>query len=507
MDLKWVAFDIDFHYVNYVDVKILFIHTVYNYCFIIYRLTHIASSLPIGWGFRTTSTVLLALFFFGDLVLVFELQAPDVYLDVLADGCGILAWMVHFGAVLALQRTMYRRTRGPAVLPLLLILSIPNLAFILTAYIHEIIRHGVSEPLLVVRLALTVTRAALVLVYLFGYIFPCYRTQTDLLSCNAEDDVPLIVSFEPNEGATVAEDGCNWLSRLLYLWLNPLLKQGKRGELERPCDVFQLPHRLRTKAVNLRFYQCWQKCLHPRGQEKPVRQDRLSRGNLQDNSWSEAEPERICEGTQHVKLLQVLHKAFGLRYYLLGVLKLVASMLAFAGPLLLGQLVGFMETEGAPLSKGVWCTVGLFASTFLAALLRNVFVYEVSKVALEARAAVISTIYSKALKVSAPALARFNMGEVVNFMSTDTDRVVNFFNSFHEVWSLPFQFFLALYLLYLQVGVSFLGGVGVAVLLVPLNKVLASRILENNKRMLLHKDGRVKVGLFCICKSNDLEYF
>uniref|UniRef100_A0A673JL25 Multidrug resistance-associated protein 7-like n=1 Tax=Sinocyclocheilus rhinocerous TaxID=307959 RepID=A0A673JL25_9TELE len=432
-------------------------------------LTHIASSLPIGWGFRAASTLLMALMFIGDLVLVFELQAPGIYLNVLADGCGVLAWLVHFGAVLALQRSMYRRTRGPALFPVLLILPIPNLAFILTAYVQEINHLGVLQPLQVVRLALTVTRAALVLVYILGYIFPCYRTQRDLLSCNAEDTAPLIVTFEPDGGVTVAEDGCSWLSRLLYLWLNPLLRRGKRGELEKPCDVFQLPHRLRTKA----------------------------------------EPERMCEGgTQRdVKLLQVLHKAFGLRYYLLGVLKLVASMLAFAGPLLLGGLVGFMETEGAPLSKGVWCAVGLFASTFLAAVLRNVFVYEVSKVALEARVAVISTIYSKALKVSASALARFNMGEVVNFMSTDTDRVVNFFNSFHEVWSLPFQFVLALYLLYLQVGVAFLGGVAVAVLLVPLNKVLASRILENNKHMLLHKDGRVKLMTEILFGIRVLKYY
>uniref|UniRef100_A0A9J7YVT2 ATP-binding cassette sub-family C member 10 n=2 Tax=Cyprinus carpio carpio TaxID=630221 RepID=A0A9J7YVT2_CYPCA len=473
------------------------------------RLTHIVSSLPIGWSFRATSTLLMALLFIGDLVLVFELSAPDVYLDVLADGCGVLAWLVHFGAVLALQRSLYRRTRGPALLPVLLMLSIPNLAFILTAYMHVIIHLGVSQPLQVVRLALTVTRAALVLVYLLGYIFPCYRTQRDLLSCNAEDVAPLIVSFEPEGGVTVAEDGCSWLSRILYLWLNPLLRRGKRGELERPCDVFQLPHRLRTKAVTLRFSQCWQKCLHPKGLERPERPDRLQRGNLQDNSWSEAEPDRMCEGgAQHdVKLLQVLHKAFGLRYYLLGVLKLAASMLAFAGPLLLGGLVSFMETDGAPLSKGVWCAVGLFASTFLAALLRNIFIYEVSKVALEARAAVISTIYSKALKVSASALARFNMGEVVNFMSTDTDRVVNFFNSFHEVWSLPFQFVLALYLLYLQVGVAFLGGVGVAVLLVPLNKVLASRILENNKHMLLHKDGRVKLMTEILFGIRVLKYY
>ncbi|XP_051957113.1 ATP-binding cassette sub-family C member 10-like isoform X3 [Xyrauchen texanus] len=482
---------------------------IISVCYIsVPRLSHIVSSLPIGWGLRAASTLLLALLFIGDLVLVLELQAPDIYLDVLADGCGVLAWLVHFGAVLALLRSMYRRTRGPVVLPVVVILSIPNLVFTLTANIQEKIYFGVLEPLQVVRLAFTVTRAFLVLVYLLGYTFPCYRTQRDLLSCNAEDVAPLVVS-ELDGGLTVAEEGCSWLSRFLYLWLNPLLRQGKRGELERPCDVFQLPYRLRTKAVTLRFHQCWQKCLNQSGLERSERQDRLSRENLQENSWSEAQPERISddERQQDVKLLQVLHKAFGLRYYLLGMLKLVASMLAFAGPLLLSGLVGFMETEGAPLSQGVWCTVGLFASTFLAALLRNIFVYEVSKVALEARAAVISVIYSKSLKVSVSALVRFNMGEVVNFMSTDTDRLVNFFNSFHEVWSLPFQFVLALVLLYLQVGVAVLGGLGVALLLVPLNKVLASRILENNKHMLVYKDARVKLMTELLFGIRVLKYY
>ncbi|XP_073732038.1 ATP-binding cassette sub-family C member 10 [Misgurnus anguillicaudatus] len=484
-------------------------HAIIAICCVCYisvpRLSYIASSLPIGWGFRAASALLLALLFVGDLVLVFELQAPDIYLDVLADGCCLLAWLVHFGAVLALQRSIYRRTRGPAALPVLAIFSLPNLAFTLTTYVQENIHVGFSKPLQVIRLALTITRAVLVLVYLLGYTFPCYRTQRDLLSCNSEDVAPLVVS-ELDDGVTVAEDGCSLLSRFLYLWLNPLLRRGKRGELERPSDVFQLPHRLRTKAVTLRFHQCWQKCLNSKGLE---RSDRPLRGNLQENSWSEVQPEEIPEGArkQDVRLFQVLHKAFGLRYYLLGVLKLVASMLAFAGPLLLSGLVGFMEKEGAPLSQGAWCAVGLFASTFVAAILRNIFVYEVSKVALEARAAVISVIYSKALKVSGSALARFSMGEVVNFMSTDTDRLVNFFNSFHEVWSLPFQFVLALYLLYLQVGVAFLGGVGVALLLVPLNKVLASRILENNKQMLVHKDGRVKLMTEILFGIRVLKYY
>ncbi|KAM3930652.1 ATP-binding cassette sub-family C member 10 isoform 2-T3 [Leptodactylus fuscus] len=44
-----------------------------------------------------------------------------------------------------------------------------------------------------------------------------------------------------------------------------------------------------------------------------------------------------------------------------------------------------------------------------------------------------------------------------------------------------------------QVGIAFLGGLGLALPLVPLNKVIATRIMNNNKEMLKHKDARVKL--------------
>lgn len=451
-------------------------------------------SRSVGWVFRSVAALLLVFVFITDLGFVLVLHQRDVYLNVLADGCGVIAWLVHLGAILSLQRSVYRRTRGPPFFLILAILPVPNIVFTLIAYIQDG-SHLSNEHLLQLgRFVLSVTRSALIFLYLLAFIFPCYTSQRESLLVNTDDGAPLIVP-EPAGGEMVAEDGCSCLSRFLYLWLNVQLRRGQRGELERPCDVLQLPQRLRTKAVTQRFSQCWVRCLNNRV-------PRTLEGNQQDGLYSEIQPEALSEETSHhdVRLFRVLHKAFGPRYYLLGVLKLMASLLAFAGPLLLSWLVGFMETEGAPLSRGVWCAVGLFSSTFLAAFLRNVFVFQVSKVALEARAAVVSTIYSKALRVSSSALARFTTGEVVNYMSTDTDRLVNFFNSFHEVWSLPFQFILALYLLYLQMGVAFLGGLGVAFLLVPLNKVLASRILENNKHMLTHKDSRVKVGMHhCSC--------
>uniref|UniRef100_A0A674F774 ATP-binding cassette sub-family C member 10 n=1 Tax=Salmo trutta TaxID=8032 RepID=A0A674F774_SALTR len=303
------------------------------------------------------------------------------------------------------------------------------------------------------------------------------RSYTSMSVNDADSSLLIPESSYQDTGEVVAEDGSSFISHLMYLWLNPLLRRGRRGELEKPCNVYLLPRRLRTSAVRRHFLRCWEDC-----QQGAATQ----RGNTAHRPANRT--------VEEVGLLKVLHKAFGLRYYLLGVLKLAGNMLSFAGPLLLSSLVQYMKEEGAPISQGAWCATGLFFSTFFSALIRNIFAFEVSKVSLSARAALISAIYGKALRVSGGSLAaRFTLGEVVNFMSTDTDHVINFFNSFHEVWSLPFQFSIALYLLYLQVGVAFLGGLGVALLLVPLIKVLASKIMENNKHMLTHKDSRVRL--------------
>ena len=61
-------------------------------------------------------------------------------------------------------------------------------------------------------------------------------------------------------------------------------------------------------------------------------------------------------------------------------------------------------------------------------------------------------------------------------MSTDVDRIVNFGPSLHTVWSLPFQLLVTIGLLYQQLGVSSLAGVGITILMIPLNKYVADKV-------------------------------
>ncbi|XP_061536277.1 ATP-binding cassette sub-family C member 10 isoform X4 [Phycodurus eques] len=429
---------------------------------------------PCGWTLRLLSSLLASLLFTVDVAVAGVARRADVYPDALAGSFGALAWLTHVAAVAALPQG----TRGPLLLPLSVLLCIPHLVVTFMFYLQRALYVMPPGPIQLTRLVLAATRTLPVLLYLLGVVCPPSGPRGPALHIQDEDGLLLLP--EQDTGEMVAEDGSGCFCRLFYLWLTPLLRRGRRGELDQAAHVYHLPRSLRTAVVRRHFHQSWVAC----------------RGGAAPDPWprpAQNFQEDLPELEGDVSLLRVLHATFGGRYYALGVLKMVVNMLRFCGPLLLSLLVGFMEDEGAPVSRGAWCCAALFASTLLCAVLQNVFTFQVSKVALSARAALVSAIYGKALRVGGAGLSHLTLGEVVNLMSTDTDRVVNFFNSFHELWSLPFQLALALYLLYLQVGLAFLGGLGVAFLLVPFNKFLASRILSNNQDMLRYKDGRVKL--------------
>ena len=175
-----------------------------------------------------------------------------------------------------------------------------------------------------------------------------------------------------------------------------------------------------------------------------------------------------------------MNKTFGLEYYSLGILKLLADLSGFAGPVLLNLLVSYIENKSEPESHGYLYASGLLLATLFGSLCSTQFDYLVQIVGFKIRCAIITTVYRKALSVSSVSVTAFSSGEIVNFMSTDTDRIVNFCPSFHAFWSLPFQIAVSLYLLHQQVGLAFLAGVGFAIILVPVNKWLANKNRRNS---------------------------
>uniref|UniRef100_A0ACB8GBZ2 Uncharacterized protein n=1 Tax=Sphaerodactylus townsendi TaxID=933632 RepID=A0ACB8GBZ2_9SAUR len=460
-----------------------------------------------GWKCRITASFILAGLSVLDIIpaTIWQRELDPLYVEVLASGIATLAWLTHSLALLALYKSPHSFSRGPATLLILAFFPIPSLIITLVWRCQTEMDVQHLQPGTVFRVSILCLQLTILIFYIIGYIIPVSHRHDFCCINDSWQHEPLMTDsgISPPTWQGVAEDGESWLSRFSYAWMNPLMKRGYQCMLNRPQDIYQLPRQLQTGRVWECFSSCWKKKAFSQNTEETTTSTNL----LISKSDGFPSPKRLHGIQKRVSLLSVLHAVFGLRYYSLGLLKLAGSLLGFSGPLLLNLLVSFMESHQEPLSHGVLYALGLFAGSFLGAIIRNQFSYEVNKMMLMVRTAVISAIYQKAVRVSGSSLAGFTTGEIVNFMSTDTDRLVNFCLSFHELWSLPFQFAITLYLLYQQVGIAFLGGLALALLLVPVNKVIANRIMENNKEMLKHKDSRVKLMTEFLCGMRVIKFY
>ncbi|XP_037699129.1 multidrug resistance-associated protein 7 isoform X3 [Choloepus didactylus] len=397
-----------------------------------------------GWRLRLVASFLLSIFPLLDLIPVALPSGAGpgpAGLEVLAGGMAAVAWISHSLALWALAHSLHSHSRGPLALALAAFLPAPALVLTLLWHCQ---RGTLLSPFLpgpLVRLCLLILQLAALLAYGLGWAAPGgsreHWAQEHLLSERQEPEV--------------AEDGESWLSRFSYAWLAPMLARGAHGELQEPQDTCHLPHRLHPAYLARIFQVHWQK------------------------------------GS---RLWRALFRAFGRLYLALGLLKLVGTMLSFSGPLLLSLLVGFLENGQEPLSQGLLYALGLAGGAVLSAVLQNQYGYEVRKVTLRARGAVLHILYRKALHLGP---SRPPVGEALNLLGTDSERLLNFAGSFHEAWGLPLQLAITLYLLHQQVGVAFVGGLVLALLLVPVNKVIATRIMASNQEMLQFKDARVKL--------------
>ena len=80
----------------------------------------------------------------------------------------------------------------------------------------------------------------------------------------------------------------------------------------------------------------------------------------------------------------------------------------------------------------------------------------------------------QALKLSNSARQQSTVGEIVNLMSVDAQRFMDLVNYLHLIWSAPLQIVLAVIFLYIDMGPSAFAGVGVMILLIPVNVITAA---------------------------------
>ncbi|XP_028841265.1 multidrug resistance-associated protein 1 [Denticeps clupeoides] len=192
-------------------------------------------------------------------------------------------------------------------------------------------------------------------------------------------------------------------------------------------------------------------------------------------------------------LLGMLARNFG-SYFLSGTLCLVIhDAFLFSIPQVLSLLLGFVGDQSSPLWKGYLYAFLLFLLSCLQSLFNHQYMYACFTVGMRVKTAVMGLVYRKSLVINSSARRTCTVGEIVNLVSADTQKLMDFVVYFNAVWVAPIEIALCLFFLWQRLGPSALAGIATVILIFPLNGFIAKKRSKLQEIQMKFMDGRIKL--------------
>lgn len=300
------------------------------------------------------------------------------------------------------------------------------------------------------------------------------------------------------------EETATFLSRITWWWISGFIWRGWRQPLEY-SDLTDLNQYDKSRVIAPEFQHNWDKEIKKAGitfDRLRVHEQEYQPVNLSETHGVQmlTPVERARGGSQQPKepsLFRVLVKSFGVSFMGAAVFRVVQILLTFASPQILKLMIQYTEShvEGETNDdwKGYFYAVLIFLTAVFQSILLHVYFHRVFRVGMHIRAAIIAAVYKKALRLSNRARQNSTVGEIVNLMSVDAQRLNDLVTYLHSIWAAPFQIVLALIFLWFSMGPSIFAGFAIMVLLIPINIVVAAMNRKYQVRQMVQKDSRIKL--------------
>ncbi|KAF9086711.1 hypothetical protein BGX29_001258, partial [Mortierella sp. GBA35] len=260
----------------------------------------------------------------------------------------------------------------------------------------------------------------------------------------------------------------NIFSRFCFHYLQHLITEGYKRPLQGTDVQGMMPPRVKTQYSYTRISQKWDRHV----------------------------AKRKAKGKEPF-LFGLILKSYGFQWIYVVFLRVLASGLAFVAPQLMSLLLGFIdsyETDSPrPVSLGIILAFGMFFSTIASSIIDGQFNQRIVVMGIEARTALVSMIYRKALKLSPVAKQTETPGEINNHMSVDCERWNLAFPELPYWFSIPLEVAIATWLLYRQLGWSSFGGIGSVIVIMPMQIWIASVLAKVRDEKLAAMDNRIRL--------------
>lgn len=317
----------------------------------------------------------------------------------------------------------------------------------------------------------------------------------------------------------------SFLSSITFSWYDSIVMKGYKQPLTLE-DVWDVDEQITTKALVSKFEKYMVEELQKARKTLQKQQQRNTQGKsgerLHDLNKNQSQSQDILvleevkkkkkksETTEKFPkswLVKSLFKTFYVILLKSFLLKLVYDLLTFLNPQLLKLLISFANDPDMYVWTGYFYSVLFFVVALIQSLCLQSYFQMCFMLGVNVRTTIMASIYKKALTLSNQARKQYTIGETVNLMSVDAQKLMDVTNFIHLLWSNVLQIALSIYFLWAELGPSVLAGVGVMILLIPVNGLLASKSRAIQVKNMKNKDKRLKIMNEILSGIKILKYF
>ncbi|KAH3015354.1 hypothetical protein KXV73_004496 [Aspergillus fumigatus] len=396
-----------------------------------------------NWHFYAKLIVLGALIFTTALQAAIQAEsAPRLFLADFRFWSSILV-IASLGVIFAVQYYEHWRSRQPNGVVLFYWL------FFTIAYgvkLRSLVSQKAYQDQLPYFVCINVSLGLALLEFGLEYLVPKKQSAYDALG--DEDECPY-------EYADI-------FAVLTFSWMTPLMKFGYKNYLTQD-DLWNLRQRDTTRVTGAILEEKWAEELR---KSKP-------------------------------SLWLALMKSFGSPYLRGAIIKCGSDVLAFVQPQLLRLLIRFIKSYGTDEPQPVISGVAIALAMFLVSVTQTICLHQYFQRAFDTgmrvKSALTAMIYTKSLRLSSEGRASKTTGDIVNHMAVDQQRLSDLTQFGMQLWSAPFQIVLCMLSLYQLVGLSMFAGIGVMILMIPLNGVIARMMKKLQIVQMKNKDSRSRL--------------
>ncbi|KAK6465435.1 P-loop containing nucleoside triphosphate hydrolase protein [Scheffersomyces coipomensis] len=290
------------------------------------------------------------------------------------------------------------------------------------------------------------------------------QRQKRMLSMFFSKNIPHLPTDE--ERKVYPERSSNYLSRMFFWWLSPVMHTGYKRTLE-PEDLFKLSEDIKVENMALRF-----KSIVYQDIEKARKNHIIEKCKARGETFETTPVDRKVdlEDFKMPKLLTVwaLLKTFKYQYFGACVFLTINNVGQTTNPLLTKRLIQFVTDRayGLPenIGVGVGYSFGASLIVFIVGVCINHFFYRSMITGAQAKAVLTKAILDKSFILSDTSRHKYPAGKITSMMGTDLARI-DFAIGFQPfLFMFPIPFIIAIAILIVNIGVSAL--VGIAILFI-----------------------------------------